>query len=129
MEFFEGLISLLFLSGEIPADLKYADPVFSLGAGFMGLLVIILDWIAYSVLDKSFFSLTHGGTKSIRMIFLWGVAGVIAGYFNTAASIFQLNRLGCLAAGITGPLILPQLRNMFKPKEDEQKKSKEEEDK
>ena len=41
MEFFEGLISLLFLSGEIPADLKYAAPVFSLGAGFMGLLVII----------------------------------------------------------------------------------------
>ena len=91
MSFFEGLINLLFLTGGIPADLKYADPIFSIGSGFMGLLVLTLDWIAYSVLEKSFFSLTYGGTKSIRMIFLWGLAAIITGYFSAVAAIFQLN--------------------------------------
>ncbi|KAA3616880.1 MAG: hypothetical protein D8M58_17925 [Calditrichaeota bacterium] len=128
MDFLNILIDLLFLSGTIPIEYKYSDPVFSLGSGFMGMLVISLDWIAYMTLGKSFFSLTHGGLKSVRLIILWVVGGVITGYFGTVAAIFQLNRFGCLAAGITGPLILPQLRRLFSQSEEIQEATEENEE-
>lgn len=121
MEFWDGVIHLLFLSGKLPADyISSKSLAFAVGAGFMGSIVIILDWIAYIILERSFFNMNHGGLKSIRFVILWGVASVIGGYLAAVADIFQVTRLGCLAVGILGPLILPKIKQAVKPRETNQ---------
>lgn len=126
MNFVHGIIQFL-SSGEVLEGLKYPDFVFAIGSGVMGVLLIILDCIAFIMLKKSFFGLNYSGViKSLGMIFLWGISSTIGGYIAMVASMLQFNRLGCLAAGFAGPLILPRVNSLLKSQEDDQTITEEE---
>ena len=83
----------------------------------MGAILILLDWLSFVLIDRSFFNLNHG-SGSLRFILLWGIAAGIGGYLGAAAEIFKISRFGCIAAGMAGSLILPRLNDLFSSKED-----------
>lgn len=129
MEFWDGIINLLFMSGKLPDDFNSSRSIaFAVGSGFMGGIVIVLDWLAFSLLGRTFFNLNHGGLNSVRFIFLWGIASAIGGYLSAVADVFQITRLGCLCVGVLGPLILPKIKEATGKKEPEQDATKEDKD-
>lgn len=116
MTFWESLWELMLGN---PGNVSIS--VFTVGSALMGLIVVALDWIIFSVRGRSFFDLTYGKTtgNTIRLFCLWGIGAGIGGYLGSAASIVQLTRAACIGVGVGWPLILPRLIDSF-GEEDEQ---------
>jgi hypothetical protein len=119
--FWEALRELILRSGQLPKDYDDGFLVFAMGSAIMGMAAIILDVVLFLVKERSIFSLTYKDTRStIRLTLLWGLGSAIGSYFGVAMSILQLTRGGCIAAGVTWPLILPRIVDSLTRKEDVQ---------
>jgi hypothetical protein len=122
---FLAALSELFLgeSGRVPETFSGSHIlVFTVGSAITGLLVMILDWIGFSLWGRSFFGMGYTNRKTtLRLLALWGIGAGIGGYFGSSADIFQLTRTGCIGVSVGWPLILPRLIKLFGDKEDEQK--------
>jgi hypothetical protein len=102
---------------------KVSPPVFVVGCALMGLIVVMLDWISFSLRGHSFCDLTYGKAtgKTIFLLCLWSAGAGIGGYLGSAVNIVQLTRAGCIGVGVGWPVILPRLVESFsKSKEDDQ---------
>ena len=110
-------------SGRVPvAYLGSHCLVFAAGSAIMGCLIMILDWIGFSIWRRSFFGMGYINLKTaLRLLTLWGIGAGIGGFIGASADIFQFTRYGCLGASVAWPLIIPRLIKLFGDKEDQQK--------
>ena len=117
MSFWDALRELMLGNlGRVPPSYEgFGILVFAMGSALMGLIAVILDWIAFSVRRRSFFNLIYGKTagNTIRLWCLWGLGAGVGGYLGSAVSIVELTRAACIGVGVGWPLILPRLIDSF----------------
>lgn len=128
MSFIDALLELfLGESGIIPPTYEgSAILLFAVCCTIMSILVIILDRISYSVLERSYLNLSYGKkiSTTIRLVFLWSIGAGIGGYFGASFNIFEITRNACVMAGISWPFILPRLIESFSIEQIKQKEEK-----
>lgn len=118
-DFLFAVLALLFSTdGQIPAGTELTLLVFAAGASFMGVVVVVLDWMSHQVRGHSFLRLSYGGAKTLRMLAFWGLGAGVGGFVGAAANVFEVQRVACLTAGISWPLVLPRV--VAASEEDEQ---------
>ncbi len=121
MEFFKGLIELLFSQqGTITDNQELLLAIFSAGCAAMGIIVVVLDALLFYGMGQSALNLTYRRWSIVFFLLFWGVGAGLGGFLGASAQIFQINRVACLTAGIAWPLILPRLIQATKISEDTQ---------
>jgi hypothetical protein len=123
MTFWDALEKLIVGDGKFDTYTGYAIPVFAVGCGVMGLAVLVLDRLLYSLQGKSILDLNYGSqvATTARLFCIWGLGAALGGYFSAAVEAAQFTRAACFAIGIGWPLVLPRLiASAAKKKEDEQ---------
>lgn len=127
MEFIERLGRFLFTPGQADlASVSYGYLIFAAASAFMGLVVVALDFVLFTLQRKSFLKLTYTGKRSILLFLLWGLGAGIGGFLGAVAVIFQMSLQASATVGIGWPLVLPRLLEASQKDEDTQRESKEE---
>jgi hypothetical protein len=119
MDFIRKVLEF-FLKGGVEQHL-----IFGTASAIVGVLVITLDCIHYSVKGKSFLSLSYHGVRSLSVFILWGFGAGLVGLLGGAISIFQENLQACVSVGVGWPLIIPKLIESSTLKEETQPATKE----
>ena len=114
-DFLGGVVDLIFGDGTTLSTSAHHRSdllIFAVGCAFMGITVVLLDWIVFSVQKKSILQLSYTSAwGTTRLFLLWGIGAGLGGFLGSAANILTLSRLGCISVGVAWPLILPRLVN------------------
>jgi hypothetical protein len=123
-------LGLLFDSdGELADDVACKPLIFAISSSIMGLVVVILDVLAFYVAGRSYLKLRHGFPLTLLLILVWGIGAGLGGLLGGAFGIFQLNRIASVVAGVGWPLILPRvIKNVSEKGESLQDEEEEEEE-
>jgi len=121
MSILHSVVELLFKSGRLEEGASTVPiVVFAIAAAFMGLMVVFLDLAAFTLklVDESFLGLGYARDRyapNLLLLVVWTLASGVGGLLGASLDIFQITRVGCIAAGIAGPLVLPRLKKSFQP--------------
>ena len=116
-------------TGQLPGNAEFKPLSFAIASSGMGLVIVLLDVVAFLTLRRSYLKLAHGFPKSIRLAILWGVGAGLGGFLGAGFEVLQLNRLACVTVGVSWPLILPRVIKSAGEDELQQKEIEEEAEK
>jgi hypothetical protein len=113
-----------FLSGDKASleDYHHKYFYFAVACGFIGLVVVIFDFIFTKVSGTSLLNLGYLGIgKTVFLIVFWGLGAGIGGYLAAISEIVHMNIKGCGFIGVGWPFVLPRLISSAREQtEDEQ---------
>ena len=129
-DFLKEIIGFLFSdSGEIPEGQYYSLLIFSVSAALIGVIIVVLDFLASFANIKSFLKLNHKPTKLLFFVILWGLGAGVAGFIGVGLDILQMNRHTAIIVGIAWPLLMTRyVKSAFAEAEPEQLANDEEEE-
>lgn len=90
---------------------------FAATCAFLGLIVVILDWVIYSLQGKSLLKLKWRWPGGLGLCLLWGVGAGLGGYIGAILSVVQLNIQSSMSVGVGWPALLPRFLQSFETEE------------
>ncbi len=92
-----------------PVGTEYPVLVFAVACGFMGGVIVLLDWVTVLAGRESVLKLVYRGPNILVLLLIWGAGAGLAGFLGGAFGIFELGRSASIAVGVAWPLVLPRL--------------------
>jgi|HubBroStandDraft_1064217.scaffolds.fasta_scaffold00520_11 hypothetical protein len=112
MGFKDALSKLILGDGKLSVPVSGGNILaLALCSAAMGLIVVLLDWIIFTVKGKSALNLSYGSrlTTTFRLLFLWGIGAGLGSILGFAFEILQPTRAAYIGFGVAWPLVLPRI--------------------
>ena len=83
-----------------PVGTEYPVLVFAVACGFMGGVIVLLDWVTVLAGRESVLKLVYRGPNILILLLIWGAGAGLAGFLGGAFGIFELGRSASIAVGV-----------------------------